>query len=170
MDLKQLERECLRRGVPIIGEEESQILEFFVELLRPKKVLELGTANGYSGIILGSEGAKLTTLEIDKKIAAEAKENFTKFNIDAKIIVGDALQTIKEVRGKFDIIFLDFTKRNYNKILPVLFEKLNNKGILIADDVLFDKCKDFKESVLSHPKLKTMFIRVGHGLSVSIKK
>ncbi len=170
MDLEQLKKDCLKRGIPIIGEAESRILEFFVDLLRPKKVLEVGTANGYSGIILGGKGAKLTTLEIDERIAREARENFAQFKINAELIVGDALQTVKQIKTKFDLIFLDFTKRNYIKILPDLLTVLNERGVLIADDVSFEKCQDFKESVLNNQLLKTIIIETGDWLSISIKK
>jgi len=103
--LRQLEQESQSRGIPIVGAAKGAWLFSKVQELKPRRVLELGTANGYSGCILGSEGAELTTLEIDDKIATEAKENFAKFNINATIIVGDGVSTVKDINGEFDLIF-----------------------------------------------------------------
>ena len=89
-DLKELEKESLEKRIPIIGSKKGKWLLDKIKELKPKKILELGTANGYSGIILGSENGELTTLEINPKIAEEAKNNFNKFKIKNKIIIGDA--------------------------------------------------------------------------------
>ena len=77
-DFEKLELKSIEKGIPIIGREKGNWLYNTVLNLKPKKVLEFGTANGYSGIILGSNGARLTTIEIDPKIAKEAKKNFKK--------------------------------------------------------------------------------------------
>ncbi len=170
MNLEQLEKESVGRGIPIIGSEKGKVLEFFVKLLKPRKILEIGTANGYSGIILGSEGAKLTTLELDENIAKEAEKNFEDFNIEAKIMVGDALKTIKKINNTFDFIFLDFAKKKYLKIFPELLKRLNKRGIIIADNVTFEGCQDYRREVVNNSELTTLIIPIKDGLSVSIKK
>lgn len=170
MNLEQLEKESIKRGIPIIGSEKGKILEFFVELLKPKNILEIGTANGYSGIILGGRGGKLTTLELDEKIAKEAGKNFKDFKIDAEIIIGDALETIKKVNDVFDLIFLDFAKKKYVKILPELLKRLKKGGIIIADNITFEGCQDYKKEVMNNSELTTLIIPIKDGLSVSIKK
>lgn len=170
MNLEQLEKESVNQGIPIVGSEKGKVLEFFIEFLKPKKVLEIGTANGYSGIILGSKGAKLTTLELDDKIAKEAEQNFKNFKIDAKIITGNALKTIKNVHGSFDLIFLDFAKKSYIKILPELLKRLKKGGIIIADNITFEGCQDYKKEVMNNLELITLIIQIKDGLSVCIKK
>ncbi len=162
--LKELEKESISRGIPIIGSEKGTWLYNKILELKPKKILELGTANGYSGIILGSEGAELTTIELDSKIAEEAKSNFEKFNINAKIIPGDGVEEIKRLDENFDLIFIDFAKKKYIEILE---DCIRLGKYIIADNISFEGCKDFKERILNHPKLKTKIIDIKDGLSFS---
>jgi len=167
-DLKELEQSSIQRTIPIVGAEKGAWILQKVQELKPEKVLELGTANGYSGIILGSEGAELTTLELDPVIAQEAQENFLKYKIRAKIIIGDAVEIIKKLDDKFDIIFIDFAKSKYIKVLDDCLRLLNENGVIIADNITMEGCQDFKEAVLNHDKLKTEIIDIKDGLSCSI--
>tara|TARA_B100000315_G_C14347864_1_gene482614 strand:- start:24 stop:572 length:549 start_codon:yes stop_codon:yes gene_type:complete len=166
--LKYLELQSTGRGIPIIGPEKGQWLLKKVKELKPKRVLELGTANGYSGCILGSEGAVLTTIEMDDKIAIEAMQNFSQFDTNAEVFLGDGVEIIKELKGKFDFIFIDFSKKNYIKVLEDC--KRLCSGVIIADNISFDGCSDFKEAVLSDPRLDTEIIDIKDGLSYSICK
>jgi len=166
--LQSLEKESISRGIPIIGPEKGAWLLKKVKELKPKKVLELGTANGYSGIILGSEGAELTTIELNPEIAEEAKENFKKHNIKAKVIVGDAVEEIKKLEGKFDLVFIDFAKNKYIEVLEDAIRLC--KGFIIADNITMEGCQDFKKAVLNHPELKTEIINIKDGLSCSQTK
>jgi predicted O-methyltransferase YrrM len=164
--LKELEKESISRNIPIIGSEKGTWLYNKILELKPKKILELGTANGYSGIILGSEGAKLTTIELNSKIIAEAKSNFKKFNINAKIINGDGVKEIKKLNEKYDLIFIDFIKKEY---ITILEDCIRLGKYIIADNINFKRCKNFKEKILNHPKLKTEIINIKDGLSFSKK-
>src|SRR3989344_6990916 len=110
-DLKELEKESLEKRIPIIGSKKGKWLLDKVKELKPKNILELGTANGYSGIILGSEKGELTTIEMDSNIAEEAEKNFKKFNINANIIIGNANLEIKNIKEKFDLIYIDHAKK-----------------------------------------------------------
>ena len=168
--LKDLEKTSIERGIPIIGREKGAWLLKKVQQLKPKRILELGTANGYSGIILGSESAELTTVEINEKIAEEAVNNFSEFNINAKIIVGDGVEIVKELDGEFDLIFIDFAKKKYIEILEKCIKLVKNGGLIIADNISMEGCQDFKEAVLNHQKLKTEIIDIKDGLSCSEKK
>src|SRR3989344_6750677 len=169
-DLKKLETESLERGIPIIGSKKGFWLLEKIKKLKPKKILELGTANGYSGIILGSENGKLTTIEIDPKIAEEAKNNFKRFKIKNRIIVGEANKEILKLKEKFDIIFIDHTKKGYIKVLENCIKLLNENGVIIADNINFEGCFDFKKMVLNHPNLETEIINIEDGLSFSREK
>ena len=154
--LSELEKESIRRGIPIIGSEKGKILLNVIKKNNPKEILELGTANGYSGIILGSKGGRLITIELDSKIAKEAEDNFENFNIDAETIVGDGVEVVKKlVRNgrKFDLIFIDFAKKRYIEVLEECIKIIRKNGLIIADNINVDECSDFKKAVLNHDKL-----------------
>ncbi len=168
--LKEFEKKCLAETLPIIGQKRAEWLYNKVKEAKPKKVLELGTLSGYSGCILTSQGAKLTTVEIDPETAEEARENFKRFKIDAEIIVGDGVKVTKDfVKSgkKFDLIFIDFMQRSYIEVLEDCIKLVKKGGLIIADNVNFPKCKDYKEAVLKHPKLKTEIIDIEKGLACS---
>ncbi len=170
--LEKLEKESIERGIPIIGKYKGKWLYDKIKEVKPKKILELGTANGYSGIILGSEGAELTTIELDEKIANEAKNNFKEFNINAKIILGNCVEEVNIlVKEKmiFDLIFIDFSKRDYIKVLEDCILLVKKNGLIIADNITMEDCKDFKYGVLNHKQLKTEIINIKDGLSCSLK-
>lgn len=170
-DLKELERESILRGIPIIGCVKGKWLYEKVLEIKPKKVLELGTANGYSGTILGSQGAKLTTIEIDEKIAEEAKYNFEKFNITTIIIIGDGVEEVRKLDKdeKFDIIFIDFIKNKYIEVLEDCINLVRKNGLIIADNISFQGTQDYKKKVLEDNRLKTEIIDIADGLSCSQK-
>ena len=168
LKLKKLEKESIRRGIPIIGSERGEFLLKIIREEKPKEILELGTANGYSGCILGSEGGKLLTIELAEKSAEEAEENFKKFKINAEIILEDAVEVVKKLNKKFDLIFIDFAKKNYIDVLEDCI-RLTNKTI-IADNINVDDCRDFKKTILSHPLLETEIININDGIGYSRKK
>ena len=171
--LKNLEKKSILRGIPIIGSEKGAWLLQKVQELKPKRILELGTANGYSGIILGSFGAELTTIELDDKIAEEAMRNFAEFNTKAEIVLGDGVEIVKELASKnenyFDLIFIDFAKKQYLPVLEDCLKLVKKGGLIIADNISFTGCQDYKEAVLNHSNLKTEIIEIKDGLSCSEK-
>ncbi len=171
--LKDLEKESLGRGIPIIASEKGDWLYERVKEIKPKKILEVGTANGYSGIILGSLGGELITIEIDRKIAEEAKENFKKFKINAKIVIGDGVREVKKLAGSnnpiFDLIFIDFAKKKYIKVLDNCIKLVKKNGIIIADNIAMKNCSDFKAAIIKNKRLKTEIINIKDELSYSIK-
>ncbi len=165
----------MMRGIPIVGREKGSWLHSKVRELQPQRVLELGTANGYSGIILSSEGAELVTVEMDAAIAEEAKKNFEQFSVQAQVIVGDAAKEVLKMasseknKGSFDLIFIDFTKPGYLQVLEGCVTLVRTGGLIIADNITFDGCQDFRRAVLRHPRLKTEIVPVRDGLSCSEK-
>lgn len=168
--LSELETESLMRKIPIIGREKGTWLLQKVKEMNPKKILELGSANGYSGCILGSYGAELTTIELDTKMAHEAVTNFFKFNIKAKVLVGDATKLVKELKDSFDLVFIDFAKKSYLKILEDCVRLTKYDGLIIADNITMSGCQDFKGAIMNHSQLKTEIIKIKDGLSCSVKK
>ncbi|MBI4163946.1 MAG: class I SAM-dependent methyltransferase [Candidatus Aenigmarchaeota archaeon] len=173
--LSYLEKESIERRIPIIGKEKGLWLYKKVLEAKPKRVLELGTANGYSGIILGSQGAELTTIEADKEVSEEAGKNFERFGVKAAIIVGDGVLEVeklveekKNIKG-FDIVFIDFANRKYILVLENCIKLAKKGGLIIADNIHLPKCEEYKQRVLNHPKLKTEIIDIKNGLACSVK-
>src|SRR3989344_5051052 len=171
--LQPLEQESIIRGIPILGSKKGAWLLQKVQETKPKKILELGTANGYSGCILGSEGAELTTIDVNAIIAEEARQNFKRYGINAQVVVGDAVEIIKKLAKEkseyYDLIFIDFAKNKYIEALEPSIELVKKGGLIIADNITMDGCQDYKEAVLHHPQLKTELIPIKDGLSSSTK-
>lgn len=174
--LKELEKESVDRGIPILGAEKGAWLLQKIKETHPQKILELGTANGYSGCILASEGAALLSIELNAAIAEEAVKNFKKYNASAQVIIGDVVKEIAKLAANvrnyaaFDLIFIDFAKKKYNVVLEDCTVLVKTGGLIIADNITMAGCKDFKERVLDHPKLKTEIIVIKDGLSCSTKR
>ena len=176
-DLHELEQESIQRKVPIIGPEKGAFLLDFIKQHQPKTILELGTATGYSGIILGSEKAKLTTLDKSPKAIEEAKINFQKYNTNVKIIRGDIVENIKTLSQTFDLIFIDFALSQYITILDDCLRLTKPRSYIIADNINLKvkkntgikHCQDFKKAILNNPQLQTEIINIKDGLSVSKK-
>ncbi len=166
--LKNLEQKSRKRDIPVLGKEKGEWLLSVIEEYKPKRILELGTANGYSGIILGSLGAELITIDINEKITNIAKDNFKQFGTDAYIVIGNGVNIVQDLvakKQKFDLIFIDFEKKRYIDVLENCI-KLTT-GIIIADNITMEGCNDFKKAVENHPKLKTKIINIKDGLSFS---
>jgi len=165
----------IKPHIPIIGRDKAEWLHNKILELEPKKILELGTANGYSGCVLGSEGAELTTIEIDPIIAEEAKLNFEEFEINANIIVGDGVEEVNKLTENennlesFDLIFIDFANKKYIQVLENCIKLVKNKGIIISDNILREDCEEYKDEVLNHPRLKTEIIEIDNGMSYSVR-
>lgn len=135
-------------AVPIMRTETSKLIANFVEENNPQNILEIGTAIGYSGIImLENSNAKLITIEHNKEYIKQAKKNFKlhKLSKRVKIVKGDCLVILSKMVAektnleKFDLIFLDGPKAQYDKMLDLILLLLKQNGTLIVDDVLFHK-------------------------------
>ena len=171
--LQDVENESIMRGIPILGREKGMWLWNKVKQIQPERILELGTANGYSGIILGNEGAELVTIEINPQMAEEAEKNCAQFSVNATIIIGDAVEEVHKLAQdknnleSFDIIFIDFAKAKYIEVLDNCLKLVKKGGFIIADNISMEGCHDFKIAVLKHPQLKTELVRIKDGLSCS---
>ena len=136
-----LREQAKLRGEPILRDKSFELLKETVTQKQPNKILEIGVNLGLSGIamLLCSQNAHLTGLEIDEQKVGLAKENYRKFGVDdrAKIFIGDAAEIIPQLTGKYDFIFLDGPKGHYHQYLPYLLDILEKGGTLFADNVLF---------------------------------
>lgn len=140
--VKEIEDFAKENGVPIVQKETGIFLEFMTGMKKPKKILELGTAIGFSSILMyESAGTEpdIITIERDEKMIEMAKTNLDRFCLSHKIKIeqGDCLEVLERLDDKFDLIFMDAGKGHYNHFLPHCLRLLKDDGIIIADNVLF---------------------------------
>ncbi len=151
--LKELEEEAHREEIPIIGPVVGEFLFILARVVRAERVLELGTATGYSAIFLSeafeSQSGKLITIENDTAMAQRARKNFQRagFEKQIEIRVGDAIDVMKTFAPPFDLIFMDIDKIDYNRALPQCRRLLRKNGLLVADNVGFEDADTFNDSI-----------------------
>ena len=139
--LEALEKEALNAHVPIIRREMQSFLKFLLAALQPEKILEVGTAVGFSSLLMCEYNpvpCKITTIEnYDKRIPI-ARENFRKAGRQDQItlIHGDAAEVLKTLEGSFDLIFMDAAKGQYIHFLPQILRLLKSGGVLVSDNIL----------------------------------
>ena len=141
-DLLELEKFAIENRVPIIQKETAKFLEFMISMKEPNNILELGTAIGYSSILMSktlNNKCKITTIERDEKMINLAKENIKSFGLEDNIEIkeGEFLEILEKLDDKYDLIFMDAGKGHYNHFLPHCLRLLSDKGVIIADNVLF---------------------------------
>ncbi|WP_138158885.1 O-methyltransferase [Peptoniphilus catoniae] len=129
-------------SIPIIGTETEEFIKFLAYMKNSEKILELGTAIGYSSIILAKASKnlkKLKTIEINKEIVKIANKNIEDFKLSDKIKVinEDAYLYLQDEKEVFDLIFIDAAKGQYQKYFDLAIRLLNSNGIIICDNVLF---------------------------------
>lgn len=140
--LREMEEYALENHVPIIEKEVAQFLKVFLKTHRPKKILEIGTAIGYSANIM-AEALKgqvdIVTIERNENIIGKARENCEKspYGRNIRILEGDADQILDTIDEKFDLIFMDAAKGQYIEFFNKCIGKLEKNGIIVADNVLF---------------------------------
>lgn len=190
--LIEMEQYAVENAVPIIEVEVARFLEFLVALKKPKRILEIGTAIGYSSIIMkrAYPKAKITTIEIDEKNFLKAKE-FVKranFESDIDIIFADANDALDFIADQYDLIFMDAAKGQYISFFEKSIDKLKKEGILISDNILFRglvakeknkvrrnntivrRLKDFLEIITNDENFRTTIIPIDDGMAISYKK
>lgn len=140
----EMEKYAEEHNVPIISKEVAAYLQFIIRERKPKHVLEVGTAIGYSGIVMGMEmdsDAKLTTIEIDPIRMELAKENFLKSKLnmnDVHLILGDAGEVIPKLNQEiYDFVFIDAAKGQYKKFFDDSYERVEEGGMLFIDNIMF---------------------------------
>lgn len=191
--LEELENFAFENKVPIVQKETAKFLELMITMNKPNKILELGTAIGYSAILMNltSGGAsEITTIERDEKMIELAKINIEKYGLQNKIKVlqGDCLEILENLQDEYDMIFMDAGKGHYNHFLPHCLRLLKKEGVLIADNVLFrgmvaskelvkrrkitivKRMRSYLELVSNNDELITSVIPMGDGISVTVRK
>jgi len=141
--IKEIEKDAETNNVPIISKEIREYLKFIIRTDKNiKNILEIGTATGYSGIIMLEEiqdrNGNLTTIEIDEGRFKIAQSNFEKSNLKGiEQILGDATEEIEKLNKTFDFIFIDAAKGQYKKFFEDSYKLLNEGGIVFIDNILF---------------------------------
>lgn len=179
---------------PIVPSETAQLLKTLLHIIKPKRVLEIGTAIGYSAILMAkntSDDCEIITIERYEKVADIAINNIFDAGYEKKIRVvkGEAVDIINWLDGDFDMVFMDGAKGQYIEFLPRILELLKSGGVLITDDVLYhepneeknaterhrkytivQRLRKYLEVICNHPQLETTVLEAGEGIAISYKK
>jgi predicted O-methyltransferase YrrM len=176
-DLEPLALEWRAAKIPILKRECAEWLLGIVNDKKPLKILEIGTAVGYSGTILAHNAdASLISIDQDEKAIAIAEQTFAKFNINAQIICEDGTEAVKDMAqlglfgDAFDLIFIDHMKAKYLDALEYCIKLSRIGTIIIADNVRNKKCEHFLDAVTKDVRLETKIVDLNEGLSYSVVK
>jgi predicted O-methyltransferase YrrM len=156
--------------------EDGRILRLLTEAVGAKHVVEIGTSNGYSGIwfclALRTTGGKLTTHDIDEGRAAMARRNFKRAGVDklVTLVMGDAHETVKNIKESIDVLFIDADKPGYVDYLQKLLPLVRPGGLILGHNVNGSRMQDYIEAITTDANLETVFQGQGQGLSITLKK
>ena len=192
--IRTIEQEAIRDYVPIIRKESRSLLRVLLRIKKPGRVLEVGTAIGFSAILMGeclSEDSHLTTIEKYEKRIPIARENFKRAGMEEKITLleGDAMDVLKGMEGTYDFIFMDAAKGQYIHFLPEVLRLLAPGGILVSDNVLQDgdvvesryavirrnrtihsRMREYLWTLKHMEGLGAFVLPIGDGMTVSVKE
>jgi predicted O-methyltransferase YrrM len=171
------------------GHEQGVFLQILSKIIRPKRILEIGTYTGYSAICLAQglmNGGKLTTIDINEELKSLALEYFDKAGLSDKIelITGDAKEIIETLEGEFDIVFIDADKSNYYNYYQKVIDKVRPGGLIIADNVLWkgkvidnsvkdkrtESIRNFNLCIQNDERVENVIIPLRDGLMLIYKK
>ena len=189
-----IETKAREESVPIIRKETKELLKTLLRMKQPKRILEVGTAVGYSALYMKehvSPDTELITIENYPPRIEEASSNFAKWDKHKKItlIPGDAALVLKELSEPFDFIFMDAAKGQYIHFLPDIIRLLNKGGILLSDNVLQDgdiiesryaikrrnhtihsRMREYLYVLKNSKEFTTSIIPIGDGVALSVKE
>ncbi len=192
--LSDIRKEAMETGVPVVRPETGQLLSFFTELTAPKRVLEVGTAVGYSALLMLScmpKDGRITTIENYGPRIEKARENFRRSNEEARIdlLEGDAGEILKTLQGPYDLIFMDAAKAQYIVWLPEIKRLMKPGSVLISDNILQEgdilesrfaverrnrtihrRMREYLEAITGDESLSTMLLPTGDGAAVTVMK
>lgn len=191
--LDEIEQYAIETEVPIIRRSMQALLKFLLASAKPKNILEVGTAIGFSALLMSEyapEDCHITTIEKYEKRIPIAKENFKKAGREGKITLleGDATEILRDMEGSFDLIFMDAAKGQYLNFFPDVLRLLAPGGLLVSDNVLQDgdvvesrfavtrrnrtihaRMRDYLYELKHNPELESVILPVGDGAALSVK-
>jgi predicted O-methyltransferase YrrM len=159
-----LEEEARDQDIPIVGPVVGELLFVLARISKAKRILELGTATGYSAIYLARActifDGKVVTLENDTQMAARAMKNIQQAGLEnyIEIRIGDALAEIEKSDQIFDLIFIDIEKEDYIRTLPHCERLLKPGGLLVADNIGFKDADAFNHAIVANPKWRPVSV------------
>lgn len=191
--LNELEQIAIQTGIPIIRPQMQSFLKLLLAIKQPGKILEVGTAIGFSALLMSEYGPKdchITTIENYKKRIPIAKENFKRAGREKQITLleGEAAELLKELSGEYDFIFMDAAKGQYIHFLPDVLKLMPLGGLLISDNVLQDgeilesryavtrrdrtihgRMREYLYELKHNEQLQTDILPLGDGVAVSVR-
>ena len=192
MMLDKIKEKALDEHIPIIMDDTLEVIGKYLEKEKPKRILEIGTAVGYSAICFSkylAEDGMIDTIERDEERIAEAKENIKEMKLDSKINIyeGDAVEILPTLNNKYDAIFIDAAKGKYTFFLEQALRMLDEKGIIFADNILYKgyvlsdynkhkqrtavrNLREYIKQTTENIELETQILEVGDGLAITQKK
>ena len=188
-ELEKIKQKALENYVPIIMDDTLEVLDKILRDVKPQRILEIGTAVGYSAMCfseyLAPEG-KIDTIERDEERIAEAKINIEKVGVADKINIyeGDAVEILPALNEKYDVVFIDAAKGKYPFFLKEALRMLKPNGIILADNILYKgyvmsdynkhkqrtavrNLREYIKEVTENPNFETEILEVGDGLAIS---
>lgn len=189
----RIEREAREQEVPIVRTETRELLKVLELIQKPKRILEVGTAVGFSSIYMSQylpEGGSITTIEKYPPRIEAAKKNFARTGTEKVITLleGDAADILRELSGSYDMIFMDAAKGQYIHFFPEVIRLLAPGGMLISDNVLQDgdvleshyaitkrnrtihsRMREYLYEIKHHPLLETAIVPIGDGVTISTR-
>lgn len=188
-ELQKIKEKALEEHIPIIMDDTLEVVDKILKETKPKKILEIGTAVGYSAMCFSEylqEDGIIDTIERDKERIAEAKVNIEKVGVAEKINIleGDAVEILPTLTGKYDMIFIDAAKGKYPFFLKEALRMLEKDGVILADNILYKgyvmsdynkhkqrtavrNLREYIHEVTEDPNLETEILEVGDGLAIS---
>lgn len=191
--IEEIEKEALETFVPIIRKETQSFLKVLLTIKKPKRILEVGTAVGFSAILMSTympEDGHITTIENYEKRIPIARANFKRAEKEDKItlIEGDAFEVMKTLEGPYDFIFMDAAKGQYIHYMPEVLRLLAPDGVLMSDNVLQDgditrsrfaverrnrtihsRMREYLHELKHHEELETSILPLGDGVALSCR-
>lgn len=190
--IEEIKQNAIEEHIPIIMDDTLEVVAKILEDLKPKNILEIGTAVGYSAIQFSKyleENGKIDTIERDEERIKQAKINVKDLNLEEKIniIAGDAVEILPTLNQKYNVIFIDAAKGKYPFFLQEAMRLLSSKGIIIADNILYkgytlsdyNKHKQrtavrglrtYLKELEENKDFETKLIEVGDGLTITKRR
>lgn len=188
-ELQLIKQKALEEHIPIIMDDTLEVVDKILTNLKPKKILEIGTAVGYSAMCFSeylAQDGKIDTIERDEERIQEAKENIKKVGVEEKINIyeGDAVEILPTLNDKYDMIFIDAAKGKYPFFLKEALRMLNENGVILADNILYKgyvmsdynkhkqrtavrNLREYIAEATNNPNLETEILEVGDGLAIT---
>ena len=188
-ELEKIKEKALKDNIPIIMDDTLEVMEKYLITKKPQRILEIGTAVGYSAICFTeflTEDGMIDTIERDIERVKEAKENIKRVGVEEKIHIyeGDAVEILPTLDEKYDVVFIDAAKGKYPFFLKESMRMLKSDGIIFADNILYKgyvmsdynkhkqrtavrNLREYIKEVSENPNLETEILEVGDGLAIS---